>query len=166
MTTQTMTEREGYLATFEREYQSTLRLLKNYPADKLDIQPVETLPNARNLIWMLVMSQGVVQALLAPELGQVNPPEAPKTLAELIGAFEQTHKESFAKVSRISDADFNGTIKMPVGPKQMGDVRRGDALWMMLYDTIHHRGQLTVYTRKAGGIVPSIYGPTREQPWW
>lgn len=55
---------------------------------------------------------------------------------------------------------------MPVGPKQLGDVRRGDALWIMLYDTIRHRGQLTVYTRKAGGIVPSIYGPTAEVPWW
>lgn len=166
MTTQTMTEREGYLATFEREYQSTLRLVRNYPASKLDIQPVDTLPNARNLIWMLVISQGVVQALLAPELSPAEPPAAPNTLAELIGAFEQAHKETMAKVGRMSDADFNGTVKMPIGPKQVGDVRRGDALWMMLYDTIHHRGQLTVYTRKAGGIVPSIYGPTREEPWW
>jgi hypothetical protein len=31
--TQTMTEKEAYLATFEREFQTTLRLLKNYPAD-------------------------------------------------------------------------------------------------------------------------------------
>lgn len=162
----TLTEREGYLAAFEREFQTTLRLLRNYPADRLDLQPVDTLPNARDLIWMLVMSQGVVQGLLAPELAPVNPPEAPGSLPELIGAFERTHAESVAKLRAISDADFNGTVRMPVGPKRSGDVRRGDALWMMLYDTIHHRGQLTVYARMADGIVPSIYGPTREEPWW
>ena len=166
MTTKTMTEKDAYLATFDREYETTLRLLKNYPADKLEIQPVDTLPNARNLIWMLVMSQKVVQALLGPELKSMSPPEPPKTLAELITAFEQAHQESMAKVGAIPPPEFDTTIHMPVGPKQMADVRRGDALWMMLYDTIHHRGQLTVYTRKAGGIVPSIYGPTREQPWW
>ena len=166
MTTQTMTEKDVYLATFEREYETTLRLLKNYPADKLEIQPVDTLPNARNLIWTLVISQSVVQALLGPEMQPLPPSEPPKALAELIAAFEQAHKESMAKVSALSPSEFNTTIHMPVGPKQQADVRRGDALWMMLYDTIHHRGQLTVYTRKAGGIVPSIYGPTREQPWW
>ena len=166
MSTKTMTEKDSYLATFDREYETTLRLLKSYPADKLEIQPVDTLPKARNLIWMLVISQNVVQALLGPELKPMSPPEPPNTLAELIAAFELAHKESMAKVSAIAPSEFNTTINMPVGPKQLADVRRGDALWMMLYDTIHHRGQLTVYTRKAGGIVPSIYGPTREQPWW
>lgn len=115
---------------------------------------------------MLVISQNVVQALLGPTLGPVAPPPPPASLDELIGAFEQTHRESLAKVKKLSDADWNGTIHMPIGPKQTGDVRRADALWMMLHDTIHHRGQLTVYTRMAGGIVPSIYGPTREEPWW
>lgn len=166
MTTQTMTEKDAYLATFEREFQTTLKLLKNFPPSQLDIRPTDKLPDARNLIWMLVMSQGVVQPLLGPELKPMDPTPAPATLDALITAFEKTHSESAAKVAAMSPSDFNQTLRMPVGPKQMGDVRRGDALWMMLYDTIHHRGQLTVYTRKAGGIVPSIYGPTAEVPWW
>lgn len=166
MPTKTMTEKDGYLATFEREYETTLRLLRNYPADKLEIQPVDTLPNARNLIWTLVISQRVVQALLGPEMQPLPPSEPPRTLAESITAFEEAHRESKAKVLALPPSEFDTSIHMPVGPRQLADVRRGDALWMMLYDTIHHRGQLTVYTRKAGGIVPSIYGPTREQPWW
>jgi uncharacterized damage-inducible protein DinB len=32
----------------------------------------------------------------------------------------------------------------------------------MLHDQIHHRGQLTVYVRMAGGMVPSIYGPSAD----
>jgi uncharacterized damage-inducible protein DinB len=47
----------------------------------------------------------------------------------------------------------------------MGDVRRQDFLWMMLNDMIHHRGQFSVYLRMAGGKVPSIYGPSKDEPW-
>lgn len=52
-----------------------------------------------------------------------------------------------------------------VAPKQMGDVRRGDLLQMMVMDNVHHRGQFSVYLRMAGGKVPSIYGPTADEPW-
>jgi uncharacterized damage-inducible protein DinB len=47
----------------------------------------------------------------------------------------------------------------------MGEMRVGDALWFFLSDTIHHRGQLTVYLRMAGGRLPSVYGPTADEPW-
>jgi uncharacterized damage-inducible protein DinB len=33
----------------------------------------------------------------------------------------------------------------------------------MLLDSIHHRGQLSVYVRMTGGKVPSIYGPVRRR---
>jgi uncharacterized damage-inducible protein DinB len=35
---------------------------------------------------------------------------------------------------------------------------------MMIHDQIHHRGQMTVYMRLAGGKVPSIYGPSADDP--
>jgi uncharacterized damage-inducible protein DinB len=47
----------------------------------------------------------------------------------------------------------------------MADVRKLDFLWLMLTDQIHHRGQLSVYARMAGGKVPSIYGPSFDEPW-
>jgi uncharacterized damage-inducible protein DinB len=65
----------------------------------------------------------------------------------------------------MSEADYNSMIKFPVGPKQMGDFRKADVLWMMMMDAIHHRGQFSVYVRMAGGKVPSIYGPSADEPW-
>jgi uncharacterized damage-inducible protein DinB len=35
----------------------------------------------------------------------------------------------------------------------------------MLHDQIHHRGQFSVYLRMVGGKVPSIYGPSGDEPW-
>ena len=34
--------------------------------------------------------------------------------------------------------------------------------WMMLFDAVHHRGQLSTYLRPMGSKVPSIYGPSAD----
>ena len=44
------------------------------------------------------------------------------------------------------------------------NISLGDALWFELFDHIHHRGQLSVYVRLAGAKLPSIYGPTADEP--
>jgi DinB family len=40
----------------------------------------------------------------------------------------------------------------------------GHMSWIGLFDAIHHRGQLSVYLRPMGGRVPSIYGPSADDP--
>jgi len=40
----------------------------------------------------------------------------------------------------------------------------GQFLWGFLFDCIHHRGQLSTYLRPMGGKVPSIYGPSADDP--
>jgi len=60
---------------------------------------------------------------------------------------------------------MNEEIDWMVGAGEFAKVRRGDILWMALHDMIHHRGQLSVYIRIAGGKVPSIYGPSADEPW-
>jgi uncharacterized damage-inducible protein DinB len=40
---------------------------------------------------------------------------------------------------------------------------RGATLLALLAHQIHHRGAMTVLMRQAGLVVPSIYGPNREQ---
>jgi uncharacterized damage-inducible protein DinB len=40
----------------------------------------------------------------------------------------------------------------------------GDMLWGFLFDAIHHRGQLSAYLRPMGAKVPSIYGPSGDDP--
>jgi uncharacterized damage-inducible protein DinB len=42
---------------------------------------------------------------------------------------------------------------------------RLEALTSMIFDQVHHRGQMSVYVRMAGGLVPSIYGPSADEPW-
>ncbi len=38
-----------------------------------------------------------------------------------------------------------------------------EILWLLLFDAVHHRGQLSTYIRPMGGRVPSIYGPSADE---
>jgi uncharacterized damage-inducible protein DinB len=53
-----------------------------------------------------------------------------------------------------------------VGPGRIGDWKKTDFLRQVLHDQIHHRGQFTVYLRLADARVPSVYGPTADEPWF
>ena len=152
------------VAAFEREYQTSLKVLRAYPPDKSELKPAEKLKPARELAWMLVLNQGVLIPTLKGELKPGGLPPAPKTWAEIVPAFEKQHRETRSKLEALTDEELHRTLKMPVGPGgQVDDMRVGDAMWFFLNDTIHHRGQLAVYLRIAGGKLPSIYGPTADE---
>jgi len=40
----------------------------------------------------------------------------------------------------------------------------GRFLWLLFFDAIRHRGQRSTYIRPMGGKVPSIYGPSGDDP--
>jgi uncharacterized damage-inducible protein DinB len=161
-----MTEKEMLLASFEREYPTTLKVLKAYPADKADFKPHERSASAKQLAWVFVIEQQVVaDGALAGAIDFSKLTPAPATMRDVIAAYERIQPATVSKLKQASEADLNKTVKFPVAPKTMGDVRVMDVLWGMLHDQIHHRGQLSVYVRMAGGKVPSIYGPSADEPW-
>ena len=163
---QTMSERETYLETFEREYQITLKVLRAYPPEKADLKPSERSQSAREVAWALVLYQNEVPRIIQGEPMPTGAmPPAPATWPEIIAAFEEGHKKVSAKLAKLTDEQMNGTVRTMTGPKRTEDVRRGNALWFMMYETIHKRGQLSVYLRMASGKVPSIYGPSADEPW-
>ncbi len=166
MTQKTVSEKDMFLQTFQRECQTTLKLLKAYPAGKGDMKPHEKSRSARDLAWTFVMEQGVVDMCLKGKIDftKASPP-APGNYTDIITAFENAYRDTVASVTKTSEDDLNQTIQFPVGPGKMGDFRRTDVLWMTLMDQVHHRGQFSVYLRLAGAKVPSIYGPTADETW-
>jgi uncharacterized damage-inducible protein DinB len=76
-----------------------------------------------------------------------------------------TEKEMVAKVQGMPEADWNAKTTVPVGTQKTREIRRADMLWLMLNDSIHYRGQFSIYLRLVGAKVPSIYGPSADEPW-
>ncbi len=161
-----MSEKEMFLQTWAREVQTTMKVLKAYPAGKLDFKPHERSKSARELAWIFVGELGIVDMAIKGQIDFSGPmPQPPATMPEILAALESTYNVMATKVKAMSEADYNSMIQFPVGPKQMGDFRKADVLWITLMDQVHHRGQFSVYLRMAGGKVPSIYGPSADEPW-
>jgi uncharacterized damage-inducible protein DinB len=150
-----------YLTLRCREFDTTLRVLQAYPESEAQMKPADKSKTAAQLMMTLVNEERVITALL--ETAIASPVawrrEAFPSLAATIAAWEQAASANTAAVAKLSSEDFKKTVDFYGRPMLLGD-----ALWLELLDHIHHRGQLSVYLRVAGAIVPSIYGPTAETP--
>ena len=160
-------EKQRFLETWEREAAVTLKVLRNYPAAKADLKPSEKSKDAKDLAWTFVF-EGFGASQAAEGDFKFPPPDMPPkpgTWEGVVQECERGFQWLADKVRAADEAFLNTTVKAATGPKQMSDVRRLDFLWQILSDQIHHRGQFTVYLRMAGGKVPSIYGPSADEPW-
>ena len=155
-----------YLGFFAKEFPTTLRVMKAFPAGKDDFKPHDRSFAASRLVHTFTMENGIVFKAVRGELTMPpDLPPAPATFAEAVENYERGAKELMAAVEKMPDSRLSETVTFFTGPGQMGQVPVGEILWLMLMDSIHHRGQLSVYVRMAGGRVPSIYGPSADEPW-
>jgi uncharacterized damage-inducible protein DinB len=80
----------------------------------------------------------------------------------------QQYDDSFAQALSALDAMDEALWLAPatfyVGDQVVAEGNRESLAWMMLLDAIHHRGQLSTYLRPMGSKVPSIYGPSADEP--
>jgi uncharacterized damage-inducible protein DinB len=162
----TMMWKDEFLRVWEQEYQTTLKVLKAYPEDKSDLRPHEKLRTARELAWGVTNSETwMVNGILTGKFHAGEAINPPSSMHEIVSNFEKAHSEAMTKVRRMNETDLNKMVNFFVAPRKMGDVKATDLLGMMVMDQVHHRGQMSVYLRIAGGKVPSIYGPTADEPW-
>lgn len=160
-------EKERFLANWERESAVTMKVLRAYPAARADLKPGEKSKTAQDLAWTFVF-EGFGASQAAEGDFKFPPPDMPPkpaTWEAVVQECERGFRWLADKVRAADEAHLNTMVKVATGRRQTGDVRRLDFLWQTLMDQVHHRGQLTVYLRMAGGKVPSIYGPSADEPW-
>lgn len=160
--------KQQFLDTYDREHATTMRVLRAYPEDKLDLTPHEKSKSARDLAWVFVMERGLGEMVFNnefPEGMTGKMPEPPDDWGALLGALEEASADFRSLVEGTPDAELNEKVRFYVAPKTIGELTRMELLWFLLHDEVHHRGQFSVYLRMADGKVPSIYGPTADEPW-
>ena len=155
-----------YLDRFTVEFPTTLKVMKAYPSGQDAFLPHDRSRSALKLVHTFSVENTV--ALSAVRGTWTMPPAfppPPATLTEAVAAYERGGRDLIEAVRAMPDARLHDTVVFFTGPKQMGEVPVIEVLWFMLMDSIHHRGQLSVYLRMAGGRVPSIYGPSADEEW-
>lgn len=158
---------ELFSAAYRAEHATTRKVLHAFPPEQADFQPHPRASTARRLAWTFVVEEGGMLAALrgAFALPAGGFPPAPDDWAAILGAFDAQHDPMLAALAEATDDRLLAPVRFFTGPGQLGDVPTHQLLWFFLHDQIHHRGQLSVYLRLVGGRVPSIYGPSADEPW-
>jgi uncharacterized damage-inducible protein DinB len=83
----------------------------------------------------------------------------------LVARFDKLVVEARAALASLTDADLAVQWSLKHGDRVLFTTSRGATIRSTINHLIHHRGQLTVYLRLVDVPVPSIYGPTADEPW-
>jgi uncharacterized damage-inducible protein DinB len=156
-------EFETFLKTWDVEAEKTVRVLKALPRDKYDFRPDPGGRSLGELAWHLAEgdaynSYGVEQGQFSFEM-RLPGMERPKQVEALAPGYERVHREAAARIRKMAPEDLERTIRYFSGE----DLSGGEILWGAIFHNIHHRGQLCLMCRLAGGVSPGVFGPNREE---
>ena len=158
-----MNELEMFLNAWDREAASTVNVLKALPATQYDFRPDPDGRSLGELAWHL--AEGDAYMSFGIDAGKfdmgMKPPnmERPRTVEALAPGYERVHQEAVARIRKLKPEDLDRTIAFFTRPMAIRNI-----LWdAVIAHGIHHRGQLTLMCRLAGGQAPGLYGPNREE---
>jgi len=158
-----MTNREFHLQCRKNETLAFHRVLNALPHDKFDYTPHEKSQSASRIVWTLIGETGVCSELIDKgEFAFGKPPDLPQ--AKMIEAFGDAWDALIKKIEGMDDAAWSKNGRWMMNGQVRTERPISDLLWLFFFDAIHHRGQLSTYIRPMGGKVPSIYGPSGDDP--
>ena len=157
-------ELQRFLNIWNAEAKQTIAMMRALPFDQYNFRPDPAGRSLGELAWHLAevdayTTYGIDQGTF--KLG-TKPPgvERPKSVEELAPGYERIHAEAVERVRNLTPADFDRSLRHFTGDERT--IR--ELLWgAVLFHLIHHRGQLSILCRLAGGTAPGVYGPNREE---
>jgi uncharacterized damage-inducible protein DinB len=157
---------DALLQELEQEAQTTRRVLERVPGDKLAWKPHEKSMSLGQLALHVASLPGTIA-----EMCQISPFQAPdfiqepaKSAAELVPTLEQSVARAKEILRSMDEADLGKMWRVTAGGQEVMALPVGAVLrTIMLNHWYHHRGQLSVYLRQVGALVPSIYGPSADE---
>ena len=162
---------DAILDQLEREAPRTRRVLEQVPEGRDDWKPHAksmALGQLANLVasmpsWIpLVVDQDELD--LNPPAGSGHRPKPARTRRELVEAHEKALEQARDTLRRAPDERLMKPWKLLMSGKVVSEDPRHTVLQDTLMHLAHHRGQLTVYLRLNEAKVPSVYGPTADDP--
>lgn len=157
------TMREYYKECFKGEKSRFVRVMKAVPSDQPDYRPHPRSTSAGDLVWLLASELGDACELI--DRGEVSfVPRPTPSISESVAVYERNAENLERRLASLDDAKWDNKARFLVDGKVAWESSLGDMLFGFLFDAIHHRGQLSTYLRPMGAKVPSIYGPSADDP--
>jgi uncharacterized damage-inducible protein DinB len=158
---------EGLLPEFDQEMATTRKLLERVPSDKGPWKPhPKSFPLGHLAQLVATMPGWLTKTLRDTEVDlAASPGYSFETTETLLGEFDRHVREARQALTSANDADFTVSWSLKNGNRVLFTAPRGAVVRSHLNHLIHHRGQLSVYLRLNDVPLPSIYGPTADEPW-
>ena|ERR1700682_3655416 len=150
-----------FLPALDREHPVTRKVIEAIPLDKGDYRPEPVSKTALELAWHIVAAEKrFLEGIAGGEFDftPINRPDSVKNSADIARWYGDMFQSALGRVKQLSPEqlnkvlDFRGLFQLPAVA----------FLQFSLNHSIHHRGQLSVYLRPAGGKVPAIYGESYD----
>lgn len=155
-------EIEEFIPLWEYEAGVTRQLLDSIPEGQYDFRPDPEGRSLGELAWHLAELEAIMSSIAVQrDFKTPMPPgsERPRTVPELATGYTRIHREAVERVRRIPPEDLDREFPF-VGGRAI--TARQVLRFALLHHLIHHRGQLMMLIRMAGGVPTRVYGPSRE----
>ena len=158
-----MDEKELFLKFWEREAPATRKVISRIPQDKCDYKPEPKSRTALEIAWLIVMEEKVLAEGLEKGTVEWQDFAPPATVEEILATYDRSHDDLTRRLHGLDHSVWEKEFRFVYGEYE---ISRGTGYhfgWEFLFDTVHHRGQLSTYLRPMGSTVPSIYGPSADE---
>ena len=157
-------EIDTFRGVWNSEAENTIRLLEALPIDQYDFRPDPKGRSIGELAWHLseidaCLTFGIAEGRFSFE---DEPPDLkrPREISLLAPGYRRVHDQALARLDNVRNDQLDRVVTFFDG-RQL-TIR--EVLWdQLLHHLIHHRAQLVLLCRMAGGAPPGLYGPNREQ---
>ena len=162
-----MTMSELLLPEFDQEMPVTRRVLERVPDTRADWKPHPKSFSLAHLAQLVATMPGWITGTLrqpAIDLAAGSGYSNQETSALLV-QFDRRVQEAHEAIAATTDAAYGETWELRKGPAVLITMPRGIAVRQHINHHVHHRAQLAMYLRLVDVPVPSMYGPTADEPW-
>jgi hypothetical protein len=155
--------RDYFKECFKAEKPKFVRVMRAVPVDQAGYRPHPRSTSAGDLVWLLAAE--LRDACELADRGELHyTPRPAPGIPDAIAEYEKNAADLEARVAGLDDAAWEKRARFLVDGNVVWEAALGDMLFGILFDAIHHRGQLSTYLRPMGAKVPSIYGPSADDP--
>ena len=162
-----MTFAESLLPEFDQEMASTRKAIARVPTDKGAWKPHPKSFALGHLAQLVATMPGwITNMATKTELNLANAPGySLQSTESLLDTFDKLVAEARTAIANLKESDVSVPWSLKMGDHVLFTISRGETIRSTVNHLIHHRGQLTVYLRLVDVPVPSMYGPTADEPW-
>jgi uncharacterized damage-inducible protein DinB len=154
-------------AELQHEAATTRKMLERVPQDSLAWKPHEKSRTLGETAAHIAHLPGIFITPIDRDGFDRNDykPAATDTVAGILQTFDRNISDALEVLKTQTDERLLGSWRYTYGERVIFELPRMAVIRAMaLNHLIHHRGQLSVYLRLLDVPLPSVYGPTADEP--